>query len=176
MSIMRLGIGNFMGIAGTLLMALGPAQAGGSLPNFIIILTDDQGFGDLGCNGSKLIKTPHIDRMAAEGMRFTDFYATSPICTPTRASLMTACYPSRVGLGTPLHTPDRVGLNEEEITVAELLRTRGYLTACIGKWHLGHYPQFYPTRHGFDHYYGTPLGHCFFTKGMRGLKRSEQSY
>ena len=80
---------------------------------------------------------------------------------------MTGCYPSRVGLGTPLHPLDRVGLHEEETTVAELLKTRGYVTACIGKWHLGHYSQFYPTRHGFDYYYGTPLGHCFLTNGMR---------
>jgi arylsulfatase A-like enzyme len=105
--------------------------------------------------------------MAAEGMRFTDFYATAPICTPTRASIMTGCYPSRVGLGTPLHTPDTNGLHEDEITLAELLKSQGYATACIGKWHLGHHPKFYPTRHGFDDYYGTPLGHCFLTETMR---------
>jgi arylsulfatase A len=135
--------------------------------NFIVILTDDLGYGDLGCYGSKKIATREIDRMAAEGMKFTNFYATSPICTPTRASLMTGCYPSRVGLGTPLHTPDKVGLDPDEITLAELLKDQGYTTACIGKWHLGHHPPFYPTRHGFDHYYGTPLGHCFKTSQMR---------
>jgi arylsulfatase A len=136
-------------------------------PSFIIILTDDQGYNDLGCFGSKRIKTTNIDRMAEEGMKFTDFYATAPICTPTRASLMTGCYPSRVGLSTPLHTPDKIGLHEDEITIAELLKRRGYSTACIGKWHLGHHPKFYPTRHGFDYYYGTPLGHCFLTEKLR---------
>ncbi len=142
-------------------------------PNIILILTDDQGYNDLGCFGSDRIKTPNIDRMAAEGMRFTDFYATAPICTPTRASIMTGCYPSRVGLGTPLHTPDTIGMHADEITLAELLKSRGYATACIGKWHLGHHPQFYPTRHGFDHYYGTPMGHCLKTEMMR--KRGDYS-
>ena len=135
--------------------------------NFIIILTDDLGYGDLGCYGSKKITTRAIDRMAEEGMKFTDFYATAPICTPTRASLMTGCYPSRVGLGAPLHTPDKKGLHSDEVTIAEILKTKGYSTACIGKWHLGHQPGFYPTRHGFDFFYGTPLGHCFDTEGMR---------
>jgi len=139
----------------------------GRPPNFIIILADDLGYGDLGCYGSEKIDTPQLDRMASEGLRLTDFYATAPICTPTRASLMTGCYPSRVGLGTPLHTPDRIGLNPEEVTIAELLQSKGYATACIGKWHLGHQPDFYPTRHGFDYYYGTPLGHCFRTERMR---------
>jgi len=138
-----------------------------SRPNIVLILADDLGYADLGCFGSDRIKTPHIDRMAAEGMRFTDFYATAPICTPTRASLMTGSYPSRVGLGTPLHTPDTIGLHEDEITLAELFKTQGYATACIGKWHLGHHPEFYPTRHGFDDYYGTPLGHCFMTETLR---------
>jgi arylsulfatase A len=142
-------------------------------PNIILILTDDQGYNDLGCFGSEKIKTPNIDRMAVEGMKFTHFYATSPICTPTRASIMTGCYPSRVGLGTPLHTYDRIGLHEEELTLAELLKTRGYATACVGKWHLGHHPKFYPTRHGFDFYYGTPLGHCFMTERMK--ERGEYS-
>jgi len=142
-------------------------------PNFILILTDDQGYNDLGCFGSERIKTPNTDRMAAEGMKFTDFYATSPICTPTRASIMTGCYPSRVGLGTPLHTTDTIGLNEDEITLAELLKSQAYATACIGKWHLGHHPEFYPTRHGFDYYYGTPLGHCFLSESMR--KRGDYS-
>ena len=144
-----------------------PVAAADRPPNIIFILTDDLGYGDLGCFGSELISTPNLDRMASEGMRFTDFYVTSPICTPARASLMTGSYPSRVGLGTPLHTPDTIGLHKDEITIAELLKSKGYTTACIGKWHLGHHPEFYPTRHGFDYYYGTPLGHCFRTRQMR---------
>lgn len=147
-----------------------------SLPNFIIILTDDLGYGDLGCYGSKRIRTPHLDRMAKQGMRFTDFYVTAPICTPARASLMTGCYPSRVGLGTPLHTPDKIGLNPDEVTIAELLQSQGYATACNGKWHLGHHPPFYPTRHGFDYYYGTPLGHCFRTDRMRKVGKYSELF
>ena len=130
-------------------------------PNLIVILTDDQGYGDLGCFGSATIKTPNIDRMAREGARLTSFYAAAPICTPTRAALMTGTYATRVGLTTPLHVYDDIGLNPAETTLAEALREQGYRTACIGKWHLGHRPRHYPTRHGFDLYWGTPLGHMF---------------
>lgn len=132
-------------------------------PNFVVILTDDQGYADLGCYGAEAIDTPEIDRMSAEGMRFTNFYAAAPICTPTRAALMTGSYATRVGLGTPLHTPDNYGLNPDEITLAEVLRDAGCATGCVGKWHLGHHDAFLPTRQGFDYYYGTPMGHMFRT-------------
>lgn len=138
-------------------------------PNFIVIFTDDQGYNDLGCFGSPHIKTPHLDRMAAQGMRFTDFYASAPVCTPSRASLMTGCYAQRVGMAhmpnaqgsleppaTVLFPYSKCGLNADEFTVAESLKLCGYATACIGKWHLGHLPPFLPTRHGFDYYYGIP--------------------
>jgi len=125
-------------------------------PNFIVILCDDLGYQDVGCFGSPLISTPNADRMATEGMRFTDFYAAAPVCTPTRAALMTGCYPVRVGLPSVINYRSTVGINSEEITIAELLKTRGYATACIGKWHLGWQRQFLPTRHGFDCYYGIP--------------------
>lgn len=130
-------------------------------PNFVLILTDDQGYGDLGCYGSKQIATPHIDRLAETGVRLTSFYAAAPICTPTRAALMTGCHAARVGLPTPLHVYDEIGLHPDEVTLPEALGELGYRTACIGKWHLGHTPPFYPTRHGFDVYFGTPLGHMF---------------
>jgi arylsulfatase A len=130
-------------------------------PNFIVILTDDQGYADLGCYGARTIKTPNIDRMARGGVRLTSFYAAAPICTPTRAALMTGCYATRVGLPTPLHVYDTIGLNAAEETLPEALQRQGYRTACIGKWHLGHAPKFYPTRHGFGVYWGTPLGHMF---------------
>jgi len=130
-------------------------------PNIVLILTDDQGYGDLGCFGSTVIETPQIDRLAREGARLTSFYAAAPICTPTRAALMTGCYAARVGLSTPLHVYDDVGLNPDETTLAEALRDQGYRTACFGKWHLGHNTEHYPTRHGFDVYWGTPLGHMF---------------
>lgn len=124
-------------------------------PNFIVIFTDDQGYGDLGCYGSPDIPTPNIDRMAAEGMRFTSFYA-APFCGPSRASLMTGCYPPRAGLAFN-HSPGaQTGINPNEITVAELLKSRDYATMHIGKWHLGDHPQFLPTRHGFDKFFGIP--------------------
>lgn len=136
-------------------------------PNVVLILTDDQGYADLGCYGSQRIKTPRIDRMAAEGMRFTDFYAPSSVCTPSRAALLTGCYPQRVGMGEipplpggkpwqtrVLYRNAPFGLNPEETTVAEVLKSAGYSTTCIGKWHLGDQKPFLPTNQGFDEYFG----------------------
>ena len=131
------------------------AQAA-STPNVIIIMADDQGYQDLGCFGSPKIKTPHIDRMAKEGMRFTDFYSGASVCTPSRAALLTGCYAKRVGGLGVLFPRDKRGLNPDEITIADLLKTKGYATACIGKWHLGHLKEFLPTSQGFDTYYGVP--------------------
>jgi len=133
-----------------------------SKPNFIVIFCDNLGYGDIGCFGSKLHRTPNIDRMAGEGIRFTDFYATSGVCTPSRASIMTGCYPRRINMhvadnGRQVLSPvAKKGLNPEEITIAELLKEQGYATACIGKWHLGDQPPFLPTRQGFDYYFGIP--------------------
>ena len=134
------------------------AQAGGKQrpPNFILIFVDDQGYQDLGRFGSAHIKTPHMDRMAREGTRFTDFYALAPVCSASRAALMTGCYPPRVGITGVLFPRHRMGLNPEEVTIAKMLKRKEYATACVGKWHLGHHPQFLPTRHGFDRYYGIP--------------------
>lgn len=153
----------FTSLVAAVIVLASSAIAAERPPNFVVILTDDQGYADLGCYGAEAIKTPEIDRMAAEGMRFTNFLASAPICTPTRAALMTGSYGTRVGLGTPLHTPDKYGLNPDEITVAELLRDAGYATGCVGKWHLGHHDPYLPTRQGFDYYYGTPMGHMFRT-------------
>jgi len=125
-------------------------------PNFILIFTDDQGYGDLSCFGSKTIRTPNIDRMATEGVKFTDFYVCGCVCTPSRAGLMTGRYQIRSGLTRVLFPKDTVGLSAKETTIADGLRKRGYATACIGKWHLGHLPPFLPTRHGFDYYFGIP--------------------
>ncbi len=130
-------------------------------PNVIVMLMDNLGYGDLGCYGSRQHRTPHIDQLAREGVRFTSFYSTSGVCTPSRASLMTACYPRRVNMhvggdGLCVLIPiDHKGLNPSEITIAGLLRDQGYATACIGKWHLGDQPPFLPTRHGFDEFFGT---------------------
>ena len=142
--------------------SLKSAKGPGRKPNFIIIFCDDLGYGDVGCFGSERHRTPNIDRMADEGTRFTSFYVTSGVCTPSRSSLMTGCYPRRVNLhrskkGKWVLFPTAAdGLNPNEITIAEVLKTRGYATACIGKWHLGDQPEFLPRRQGFDYYYGIP--------------------
>ncbi len=131
-------------------------------PNFIVILCDNLGYGDVGCFGSTQHRTPHIDRMADEGLKLTSFYVASGVCTPSRASLMTGCYPRRVNLhqsangGAVLRPVAERGLHPDEITIAEILKQQGYATACIGKWHLGDQPQFLPTRQGFGRYFGIP--------------------
>ena len=126
-------------------------------PNFIIIFTDDQGYGDLGCFGSTKIKTPNIDRMAKEGRRFTNFMVASPVCTPSRAALLTGCYPKRVGMHQHVLFPSSTkGLNPEEYTIGDHLKKQGYATAAFGKWHLGHHPETLPQNNGFDTYYGIP--------------------
>jgi len=124
--------------------------------NFIVITIDDLGYADIGPFGSKLNRTPHLDRLASEGRKFTCFYA-APVCSPSRAALLTGCYPKR-SLPIPhvLFPVSAVGLNPDERTVAELLRDVGYRTACIGKWHLGDQPEFLPTRQGFEEYFGLP--------------------
>ena len=132
------------------------AKAAGERPNFVVIFTDDQGYQDVGCFGSPKIKTPNLDRMAAEGMKFTDFYVAASVCSPSRAALLTGCYPSRTGVTRVLFPRDNVGLKTETKTIAEVLKTRGYATACIGKWHLGHKPPHLPTFRGFDSYFGIP--------------------
>ena len=128
-----------------------------SPPNFVIVFTDDQGYGDLGVFGVSDIKTPNIDRMAREGVQYTNFYVGGAVCTPSRAGLLTGCYPKRVGLEDGVLFPsEKTGLNPDEITIADMLKTKGYATACIGKWHLGRPPELLPTRQGFDYYYGIP--------------------
>lgn len=126
-------------------------------PNFVIIFIDDQGYGDLSCFGSKIIDSPNIDRLATEGRKFTSFMVASPVCTPSRAALLTACYPKRVGMHQHVLFPSSTkGLNSEEHTIADLLKQQGYATACFGKWHLGHHPEVLPTANGFDTYFGIP--------------------
>lgn len=128
---------------------------GSRLPSFVVVFTDDQGYGDLGCYGREDIRTPHVDRMAAEGMKFTDFYVAAPICSPSRVALLTGCYPRRVGLADWVLRPDsRRGIHPDETTVAELLKGRGYATMAIGKWHVGFLPPFQPRNQGFDEYFG----------------------
>ena len=129
-------------------------------PNVIVIFCDDLGYGDLGCYGHPTIRTPNLDRMAREGARFTQFYSAAPVCTPSRAALLTGRLPIRNGMTSAKRRvlfPDSLsGLPADEITVAEVFREHGYATACVGKWHLGHLPQFLPSAHGFDSYFGIP--------------------
>lgn len=129
-------------------------------PNFVIIFTDDQGYADVGVFGATDIQTPNLDRMAEQGVRFTSFYVAAPACTPSRAGLMTGCYPKRVSMAAGVLWPAQTkGLNPNEITLAEVLKERGYATACIGKWHLGRPAELLPTRQGFDTYFGIPYSH-----------------
>jgi arylsulfatase A-like enzyme len=132
------------------------------MPNFIVMNMDNLGYGDLGCYGSNAHRTPHIDRLASQGMRLTSFYSTSGVCTPSRASLLTGCYPRRINMHVSgkgccvLFPADSKGLNPAEKTVAAILREKGYATACIGKWHLGDQAPFLPTNHGFEYFFGCP--------------------
>lgn len=155
--------------------------AEGESPNFIIIFTDDMGYGDLSCYGNTLTKTPHIDMLAEEGILFTDFYAGASLCTPSRAGLLTGTYPVRNHMavnyrGECVCFPvDEMGLHPEEVTIAELLQQKNYRTALIGKWHLGDQSAFLPTRHGFDYYYGVPYSNDT-GKGRFKWRGNNQTY
>ncbi len=168
----------------SILLAAGMWLAGfamaGPKPNIIIILNDDQGYQDLGCYGSPDIKTPHVDQLAREGMRFTDYYVASCVCSASRAALLTGCYPERIGVpGVFFPNRGHKGLAPEHATIAEVLKSAGYATKAVGKWHLGDHVEFLPTRRGFDSYYGIPYSndmypakemnyadHCLFREGM----------
>lgn len=131
------------------------AETAAAQPNVIIIFADDLGYGDIGPFGNTEFKTPHLDRMAREGRKFTSFYAT-PVCSMSRACLLTGCYNVRVSVPGVLFSNSVKGLHPDEITLAEVAKSRGYATACVGKWHLGHQDPFLPTRQGFDSYFGIP--------------------
>ncbi|HYW80653.1 MAG TPA: sulfatase-like hydrolase/transferase, partial [Thermoguttaceae bacterium] len=151
-----------------LALALG-SQSTSSLaaekPNIVIIFVDDMGYGGIGPFGS-VRQTPHLDRMAKEGMKLTEFYVSSAACTPSRSALMTGCYADRIGMGKSVVFPaDQRGLNPSEITIAEILKAGGYTTGCFGKWHLGDQSEFLPTRQGFDQYEGIPYSNDMWVKG-----------
>ncbi len=122
----------------------------------VIIFMDDLGYADIGAFGAKGYSTPELDRMATEGRIFTDFYVSQAVRSASRASLLTGCYNVRVGIFRAWGRLRRVGIHNQEMTLAEVFKQKGYATACIGKWHLGHHPKFSPTRHGFDEYFGLP--------------------
>lgn len=132
-----------------------PAAIAETPPNIVFIFVDDQGYYDLGCYGATEVRTPRIDAMAQAGTRFTDYYAAAPICSPSRAGLLTGCYPRRVGNHIWVHRADsQSGIHPQELTIAELFKQHAYATACIGKWHLGFHEPFLPHNQGFDHYFG----------------------
>ena len=128
-------------------------------PNVVLIYTDDQGYADVGSFGARGFKTPNLDQMAREGRRFTDFHVAQPICSASRASLLTGCYPNRIGINGALGPHSKIGISQNETTLAQLFKTQGYATGMIGKWHLGDAPQFLPTNRGFDSYFGIPYSH-----------------
>ena len=159
-----------------------PAQADPDRPpNLVVIFVDDMGYADVGPFGGA-IPTPNLDRMAAEGMRFTDFSVSSAVCSASRAAILTGCYHRRVGISGALGPDARIGLHEREVTLAELCKQKGYATACFGKWHLGHHPKFLPTRHGFDEYFGLPYSndmwplHPEYANLPEGSAKRKQGY
>ena len=125
-------------------------------PNIIMILSDDQGFSDIGCYGASGFTTPHIDSLAAHGMRFSNFYDPMPISSPSRAGFLTGCYPPRVGIDRVLGRTSKIGLSKDIVTLPEMLKNQGYSTLAIGKWHLGHLDGALPTDHGFEEFFGVP--------------------
>jgi arylsulfatase len=138
------------------LLVTGLLAAASRPPNIIIVFIDDQGYADVGVFGAKGFKTPNLDRLAAEGRKFTNFHVAQAVCSASRAALLTGCYPNRIGIHGALGPGARHGIADTEMTIAQLVKQRGYATGMAGKWHLGHHPQFLPTRHGFDEYYGLP--------------------
>ncbi len=149
-----------------------PRVTAATQPNFIIIFTDDQGYNDLGCFGSPRIRTPNIDRLAAEGRRYTSFYSACSVCSPSRAALLTGSYPKRVGMHRHVLFPQsNYGLHADEYTIADHLKSQGYATACIGKWHLGHHRETLPRANGFDSYFGIPYSNDMNHPDNKGKPR-----
>ncbi|MBN2279088.1 MAG: sulfatase-like hydrolase/transferase [Candidatus Marinimicrobia bacterium] len=147
-----------------------------SLPNIILILTDDQGYHDLGCFGAEDFKTPNIDRLAREGMRFTDFHVSQAVCSASRAALMTGCYSERISLQGALMPWSALGLNPEEETIADILKRKNYKTGIFGKWHLGHHKKFLPLQQGFDEYLGLPYSNDMWPVDYDGTPVSAENY
>jgi arylsulfatase A-like enzyme len=156
-----------LGVLWAAIAAPGVATAAERPPNFVIIYCDDLGYADIGPFGAKGYATPNLDRMAKEGLRLTSFEVAAAVCSASRVALLTGCYPQRVGILGALGPAARHGIHDHEVLLPEILKTRGYATAIFGKWHLGHHPQFLPTRHGFDRYFGLPYSNDMWSKPCR---------
>ena len=137
-------------------------------PNVVIVFTDDQGYQDLSCFGSPNIYTPHLDQIAADGLRLTNFYAAQAVCSASRAALLSGCYPNRIGIKGALFPKSKIGINPMETTLAEMLQEQGYKTGIFGKWHLGHLPKFLPNNHGFDEFMGIPYSNDMWPVDYEG--------
>ncbi|MBX7074023.1 MAG: sulfatase [Pirellulales bacterium] len=158
-----------------LVLLTGHAWGAPAAPNIVIVFADDLGYGDLGCYGHPTIRTPRLDQMAAEGMRCTQFYSAAPVCSPSRAALLTGRYPVRSGMygQRRVFFPESTGgIADDELTLAEALGKQGYRTAAVGKWHLGHLPQYLPTRHGFESYFGIPYSNDMGGEAGHGKLRN----
>ena len=145
---------------------------GSAHTNFVVIYTDDQGYADVGCFGAKDFETPNLDRMAKEGMRFTDFHVAQAVCSASRAALMTGCYSNRVSILGALNPKTKRGLNPDEETIAEVLKKKGYAAGIFGKWHLGHHKPFLPLQQGFDEYLGLPYSNDMWPVDYDGIQIS----
>jgi len=144
-------------------------------PNFVIIFTDDQGYGDVGSFGAIEFTTPNLDQMANNGMRFTHFYSAQAVCSASRAGLLTGCYPNRIGISGALMPWAEHGIHENEVTIAEMLKEKGYATGIFGKWHLGHHEKFLPLQHGFDEYLGIPYSNDMWPVDFDGSPVTDSS-
>jgi arylsulfatase A-like enzyme len=143
-------------------------KASGSVPNIVLIYMDDMGYGDVDAYGGIDYVTPNIDQLAVQGMRFTNFYAAQPICTASRAAILTGCYPNRIGIFGAFHPDSKIGISDKEETIAEMLKQKGYATAIFGKWHLGDAKKFLPLQHGFDEYVGLPYSNDMWPVNFDG--------
>ena len=161
---------NFIAFVTFNLVSAAFARSGGP-PNVVIMFCDDLGYADVGSFGAKGYKTPHLDRMAREGVRLTNFHVASAVCSASRIALLTGCYNTRVGIRGALGPKTKYGINKQEMTIAELTKQKGFATAIFGKWHLGHLEPFLPTNHGFDEYFGIPYSNDMwpYHPGVRHL-------
>jgi arylsulfatase A-like enzyme len=153
-----------------------PATGAGKLPNVVLIFMDDMGYGDLGCFGATQYRTPNLDKLAGQGVRFTNFYVSQAVCSASRAALLTGCYSNRVGISGALNPKANYGLNPDEETIAEVLKKQNYKTAAVGKWHLGHHQPFLPLQQGFDEYLGLPYSNDMWPVHFDGSRSIPQKY